>query len=78
MSPFKCHICGGESAREEFVSEVLEVGGRRVLVERIPAQVCTRCGEATVSRQTTERIRLLVQGAGSPSRTEPLEVFELA
>ena len=78
MSTFKCHVCGGETARDGFVSEVLEVGSRRVLVEYIPARVCTRCGEAAFSRETTERIRLLVHGAGRPVKTVPLEVFELA
>jgi HTH-type transcriptional regulator/antitoxin MqsA len=78
MSMFKCHVCGGETVREEFVSEVLEVDSRRVLVEHIPARVCTRCKEAAFSRETTERIRLLVHGAGRPDRTVPLEVFELA
>ncbi len=78
MSTFKCHVCGSEAARSEFVSEVLEVDGQRVLVNHIPAQVCTRCGEAAFSRETTERIRLLVHGAGRPVRTVPLDVFELA
>jgi len=78
MSMFKCHVCGGESDRDEFVREVLEVDGRRVLVEHIPAQVCTRCAEPAFSRETTERIRLLVHGAGRPARTVPLDVFELA
>lgn len=78
MSTFKCHVCGSEAARNEFVSEVLEVDGQRVLVNHIPAQVCTRCGEAAFSRETTERIRLLVHGAGRPVRTVPLDVFELA
>lgn len=78
MSTFKCHVCGGETAREEFVSEVLEVDGRRVLIEHIPARVCARCNEATFSRETTERIRLLVHSAGRPDKTVPLEVFALA
>ena len=78
MSTFKCHVCGGETAREEFVSEVLEVDGRRVLVEHIPARVCVRCKEAAFSRKTTERIRVLVHGAGRPDKTVPLEVFALA
>ncbi len=77
MSSFKCHVCGGEAAKEELVSEVFTLEGRRVLVERIPAQVCRRCGEPTFSRETTERIRLLVHGAGQPVRTVPLEVFAL-
>ena len=78
MSTFKCHVCGNETTRDEWVSEVLEVDGRRVLVEHIPAQVCMRCGEVVFSRETTERIRLLVHGAGCPIRTVPLDVFELA
>ena len=78
MSAFKCHVCGGETATEKFINEMLDVDGRRVLVEHIPAQVCTRCSETSISRETTERIRLLVHGAGTPVRTVPLEVFELA
>ena len=78
MPAFKCHVCGGESATDQFVSEVMDVEGRRVMVEHIPAQVCNRCSETSISRETTERIRLLVHGAGSPVRTVPLEVFELA
>jgi len=78
MSTFKCHVCGGETAKDEFVSEVLEVDSQRVLVEHIPARVCTRCGEAAFSRETTERIRLLVHGEGRPNKTVPLEVYELA
>ena len=78
MPAFKCHVCGGEAAKDEFVSQVLDVDGRRVMVEHIPAQVCTRCSQASISRETTERIRLLVHGAGRPDKTVPLEVFELA
>ncbi len=78
MSTFKCHVCGGETARDEFVSEVLEMDDRRLLVEHIPARVCTRCGEPAFSGETTERIRLLVHGTGRPARTVPLDVFELA
>jgi len=75
---FRCHVCGATTARSESVSEVFTIDSRRVLVERIPAQVCQRCGEATFSRDTTERIRRLVHGAGTPIRTVPLEVFALA
>ena len=77
MAEFKCHVCGNETASSEFVDEVLDVDGRRVLVEHIPAQVCTRCGEAVFSRETTERVRQLVHGAGGPMKTIPLDVFQL-
>ncbi|MBI3795336.1 MAG: type II toxin-antitoxin system MqsA family antitoxin [Nitrospinae bacterium] len=75
---FKCHVCGGNSAKTEFVSEVFKMDDRRVLVEHIPALVCDRCGESTFSRETTERIRLLVHGSARPVKTVPLEVFALA
>ena len=75
---FKCHVCGSEAAKSEFVSEVFTVEGRRVLVEHIPAEVCRRCGEATFSRVTTEKIRQLIHGAGKPIKTVPLDVFALA
>ncbi len=75
---FKCHVCGNTAAKAEFVSEVFTVEDRRVLVEHIPAQVCERCGEATFSRETTEKIRQLVHGGGRPVKTVPLDVFALA
>lgn len=74
---FHCHVCGADSAKTEFVSEVFEIGGRRVLVERIPAQVCLRCGEPVFSRETTERVRNMVNGEARPDRTVPLDVFAL-
>jgi HTH-type transcriptional regulator / antitoxin MqsA len=75
---FRCHVCGNTSAKSDFVNEIFTVEGRRMLVEQIPAQVCDRCGEATFSRETTEKIRRLVHGAGQPVRTVPLEVFAFA
>ncbi|MDP2816616.1 MAG: YgiT-type zinc finger protein [Rectinemataceae bacterium] len=38
-------------AKPEYMSDVFNVDGRRVLVEHIPALVCERCGEATLSRE---------------------------
>lgn len=75
---FKCHVCGNTTAKSELTSEVFNIDGRRVMVERIPSQVCERCGESAFSRETTERIRRLVHGAGEPVRTDSLEVFALA
>ncbi len=75
---FEFQVCGNKAARSEFVREVFTVEERRVLVEHIPAQVCQRCGEATFSRETAEKVRLLVHGAARPVRTVPLDVFALS
>jgi YgiT-type zinc finger domain-containing protein len=73
-----CHVCGHDAAKAELVSEVFNLGGRRVLVENIPALVCGHCGEASFSRETTEEIRRLVHGAGRSVKTVPLDVFAMA
>jgi YgiT-type zinc finger domain-containing protein len=75
---FNCHVCGHHAAKNEFVSEVFNLAGRRVLVEHIPAQVCAHCGEAAFSRETTEEIRQLVHGAQRPAKTIALDVFAMA
>lgn len=72
---FRCHVCGATQARQEFVTEVFTIDGKRVLVEGIPATVCARCGEATFRRETTERIRRMLHGEAKPVRAEVLEVF---
>jgi HTH-type transcriptional regulator/antitoxin MqsA len=74
---FKCHVCGSTASRDELLSEVFTVDDRRVLVERIPGQVCERCGEPTFSSATTEKVRRLVHGEGRPVRTVPLDVFAM-
>ncbi len=72
---FRCHVCGATEAHQESVDEVFVINGKYVLVEGIPASICARCGEATFSRETTERIRRMVHGAAQPVRAVAMEVF---
>ena len=75
---FTCSVCGAEESREELVDEVFRIDGKYVLVDHIPASVCARCGEETFSRETTERVRLLVHGKAKPTKSIALKVFEFA
>jgi len=75
---FLCCVCGNQESRQESVDEVFQINGERVLVERIPARVCTRCGDYTFSRDTTEAVRHLVHGAAKPVRAIQMSVFEFA
>jgi HTH-type transcriptional regulator / antitoxin MqsA len=75
---FQCDVCGAIEVKHELVSEIFEVDGRRVLVEKIPAQVCTRCGEYTFSRETREKVRRMVHGETEPVGMIELEVFAYA
>ena len=74
----RCHVCGATEAGQALVDEVFMINGKYVLVEGIPASICARCGEATFSRETTERIRRMVHGEAQPMRTVAMEVFTYA
>lgn len=75
---FKCHVCGSIEYRDELVNEVFQIDGKPVLVEKIPAQVCARCGEEIFSRETTEKVRLLVHGKAKPIKSVQVDVFAYA
>ncbi|HBY97696.1 MAG: YgiT-type zinc finger protein [Ardenticatenaceae bacterium] len=75
---FRCQVCGSTEARSEVVNEVFLIDGMPVVVEDIPAVVCARCGDATFSRATTERIRRMVHGETRPVRSVRADVFAYA
>lgn len=75
---FKCHVCGSEQSHQDTVSEIFEIDGQHVLVENIPTTICSRCGEATFSRATTERIRRMVHGEATPVKSVQLNIFSYA
>jgi YgiT-type zinc finger domain-containing protein len=72
---FRCCVCGSSEAHDELVDEVFQIDGQLVLVEQIPARVCSRCGEATFSRETTEKIRRMVHGEAEPVKAVQMDVF---
>ena len=75
---FKCVVCHGADSQEELVDEVFEVDGRYLRVDGVPSTVCRRCGERSFSRETTERVRLLVHGSARAARTVAMPVYEFA
>ncbi len=75
---FTCVVCSADQSLTELVEEVFKVDGRYVLVGDVPASVCQRCGERSFSRETTEKVRLLVHGQATAARSVPLQVYEFA
>lgn len=71
-----CPVCGANRSRDDLAADVFRVGDRYVLVDRIPARVCVRCGEQSFSRETAERIQRIARGGAEPVRSVPLTVFE--
>ena len=70
-----CPVCHADESREERVDEVFQIDGQYVLVGGIPTEVCARCGEQAFSRETVEKIRLIVRGEAKANRSVPMQVF---
>ena len=70
-----CHVCGSNNAKHILTNEIFNIDNKPILVEKIPAVVCTRCGEATFSRETTEKIRRMVHGESKPIKSISMDVF---
>ena len=75
---FTCMVCHAEASREELVDEVFKVDGQYVLVGGVPSTVCSRCGERSFSRETTEKVRLMVHGEAQATKSVPMRVYEFA
>ena len=75
---FNCAVCQSHECRGQLTEEIFHLDGKYVLVDRIPATVCSRCGEETFSRETTEKVRSLVHRQPRPVRSIALDVFEFA
>ena len=64
-----CTICGSDESQDKLVDEIFLIDGKYVLVDGIPAKVCPRCGDETFSREIAQRIRLLVRGEATPTKS---------
>ncbi len=55
-----CPICGG-NLKETTIKENVNTGGKSLVIEGIPAKVCSKCGETIVDydnmRQITEELK---------------------
>ena len=74
---FRCTVCGADGCHEEMVDEIFHLAGQYVLVDNMPAAVCNRCGDRTLSADTVERARVVVHGQTKPVKSIPLIVYEL-
>ncbi len=72
---FTCQACGGTDSEMELVEEVFRVKGKFLLVEEIPAEVCSACGDPTYSRETTDKIERMVNGGAQPIRSIKVPVY---
>jgi YgiT-type zinc finger domain-containing protein len=73
----KCDICRSPM-REEMVTYTIQLDEKLVVVEHVPAKVCTQCGERLYSPDTVERLQTTAWEQRSPSRVLQAPVFDFA
>jgi len=69
----KCTIegCGGEYEERQVVHTV-RYHGEVVVIDHVPAEVCSVCGDVLLKAETVRRIEALLKRGPEPARAVPL------
>ena len=67
-----------ETFVEQRVTYTIELGGKFIIVENVPARVCVETGERFFSPETVERLQQTVWEKQKPDRVIETPVFEFA
>ncbi len=72
----KCSIqgCPGEFGTRTVVHTVKR-RGEVVVIDHVPAEVCSVCGDVLLAPETVRRIEALLKAAPRPDRNVPLYEF---
>jgi YgiT-type zinc finger domain-containing protein len=65
-----------ETFVEQKVTYVLEQEGKVLIIENVPARVCTETGERLFAPETVERLQQIVWEQRTPTRVGETPVFE--
>jgi YgiT-type zinc finger domain-containing protein len=67
-----------ETFVEQHVNYLLEMDGKFIIIENVPARVCVETGERLFSPETVERLQHTIWEQKEPSRKIEVPVFEFA
>lgn len=74
----KCEVCGTGEREDKLIRYSLSIGDRFVVVEHVPAMVCNRCGETTLTPEVVERLQKTISTTRTPDRMIETPVYEFA
>lgn len=69
----KYALCKG-TMEEKTISLDLRVDGELVVIENVPALVCSNCGEAVVTPEVGRKIEKLVRQTGTKTKARTISV----
>ena len=67
-----------ETMVERKVTYTVEVEGKLMVVENVPARVCVETGEQLFSPETVERLQQMIWERRKPARVIEVPVYEFA
>lgn len=70
MKKCSIHGCPGEYSKQE-ISHMVTMGGKPVIIENVPADVCQVCGDTLLDIETVDAIDRLLANPGQPAHTVP-------
>jgi YgiT-type zinc finger domain-containing protein len=75
----KCSIkdCPGEYESKE-VTHTVRHHGRVIVIDHVPAEVCSVCGDVLLEPQTLRRIESLLLNLPEPTESVPLYEYALS
>ncbi|HET7290995.1 MAG TPA: type II toxin-antitoxin system MqsA family antitoxin [Vicinamibacteria bacterium] len=73
----KCSLrgCPGE-LEQRVVTHAVHRGDELFVIDHVPAEVCSVCGDTLLTAEAVQRIEDILQGRAQPSATVP--VYEYA
>jgi YgiT-type zinc finger domain-containing protein len=72
-----CDLCSSPLAERE-VTYTIELDGKWIIIEHVPAKVCPQCGERLFSADTVERLQRTAWEQKAPCRVLGIPVFDFA
>ncbi len=73
----KCVFCGGK-VKKKKVTFSYEEDDKYILVENVPAEICTECGEKTYSPEVTDELLRFAKDEFQPVKIIEVPVFNFA
>ena len=73
----KCPLCGGE-LEGRVITHPQSYQGKVYILENVPAEVCSQCGEVLLRPKVLEKMQQLVWSGVAPRRTTQVPVYDLA
>jgi HTH-type transcriptional regulator/antitoxin MqsA len=73
----RCVFCGG-TVEKKMVTFIYDEDDRYVVVENVPAEQCTKCGEKTYSPEVTDELLKFAKDDVKPEKFIRIPVHDFA